>query len=68
MSVPIQGICDYCRNTNEQKLTRHGEEYLCNRCLEDRQRGATGNATITKRQKDQKFINDYKSIVRGRRG
>jgi len=61
----ILGVCDYCANPNTQKLTRRSEEYLCNRCLEDRRRGATAETTIAKRQRDQKFINEHKSIVGG---
>ena len=67
-SVPILGTCDYCHNSNRQQLKRLGDEYLCSRCYEDRRRGSTGGATIAKRRKDQKFLNDYKSVVRGRRG
>jgi hypothetical protein len=63
----LLGICDYCQNSNRQKLTRRGEEYLCNRCLEDRRYGATGSA-VAKRQKDMKFLDDYKNIVAGVKG
>ena len=59
----ILGICDYCSNPNRQKLTRRGEEFLCNRCLEDRRKGATGSG-ITKRQRDMRFRNEYEQIVR----
>ncbi len=61
---PIIGICDYCHNSNRQQLTRRGNEDLCNRCLEDRRSGATGSA-VSKRQRDQKFIDDYKQVVGG---
>ena len=67
MARDILGICDYCQNSNRQKLTQHGEEFLCNLCLEDRKYGATGSGII-KRQVDQKFISDYKSVVRGVKG
>jgi hypothetical protein len=60
----VLGICDYCSNSNKQKLTRRGEEYLCNRCLEDRRHGATGSAA-TKREKDQRFLDGYRSVVGG---
>ena len=60
----ILGICDYCSNANRQKLTRRGNEFLCNRCLEDRRTGATGSAR-TKQQRDQRFIDGYKQVVGG---
>lgn len=64
LSNYILGICSYCSNPNRQKLTRRGEEYLCNRCLEDRRHGATGSA-VAKKQRDEKFKDDYRSIVGG---
>ena len=62
MSKPILGTCDYCQNSNRQELKPYGDEFLCNRCLEDRRQGVSA---VIKRERDENFIQDLKSIVGG---